>query len=78
MTTTTHDEQRCMNKGLTVPAQVHRYGDLVAVWIGGGATRYLAPSEAKLLSLALLNAAVDCETTPFTKSGCGTVELQFG
>lgn len=56
-------------------AQVHRFRDTVACYLGAGPTTYLSSKEARALSKALLKAARDCDRVPFTASTCGTVTV---
>ena len=54
----------------TRKAQVHRYGDSVAVWIGNGACTYISPNDARALAAALTGAAndVDRNRSPINSS----------
>ena len=56
-------------------AQVHRFRDTVAVYVGGGETVYLAPQNARKLARALNAAARSCDRESFTESTCGTVNV---
>lgn len=58
-------------------AQVHRFRDRVAAYLGGGETFYMTPKEARRLARALNKAAKSCETESFVDSACGTFEMQF-
>lgn len=58
-------------------AQIHRYGNRVAVFIGKGETQYLTSAEAAKLAKALNRAVKSCRTETFQKSTCGTFEMEF-
>jgi hypothetical protein len=58
-------------------AQVHRFRELVAVFVGSGETRYLKPKEARKLARALNAAAKSVERESFADSTCGTVSFEF-
>ncbi len=58
-------------------AQVHRFRDNVAAYLGDGATTYLTPDDATAFALALLKAAHSCRTETFAKSTCGTFRLEL-
>ena len=60
-----------------VYAQVHRFRDKVAAYLGGGETVYMTPKEARQLARALNKAAKSCETESFVDSTCGTFGMQF-
>jgi len=58
-------------------AQVHRFNDKVAIYVGKGETTYLTPDEALELSGALHGAATDCKTTlRFSESAFKTFWLE--
>lgn len=57
-------------------AQVHRFGDKVAVWVGKGQTVYLSPTNARKLARALNRAARSCKSEPFTESRDLTVIVE--
>lgn len=67
-----------MNSCKAVHAQVHRFRDDVAIYLGKGETVYLTPKEARQLSAAINRAAKSCETETFTESTCGTTRFDFG
>jgi hypothetical protein len=56
-------------------AQVHRFRDKVAVYVGGGETVYLKPANARKLARALNAAARSCDKESFVDSTCGTVNV---
>lgn len=56
-------------------AQVHRFRDAVAVYLGPGRTTYLTPRDAARLAKALNVTARDVTARPFQESTCGTHEL---
>lgn len=56
-------------------AQVHRFRDKVAVYVGGGETVYLAPKNARKLARALNAAARSCDRESFAESTCETVNV---
>ena len=56
-------------------AQVHRFRDKVAVYVGSGKTVYLSPGNARKLARALNAAARSCDKGPFVDSTCGTVNV---
>jgi hypothetical protein len=57
-------------------AQVHRYGDKIAVWTGKGGTEYFTPKEALLLAKTIRAAAKDCEAQKvFSNSTLATFHL---
>lgn len=60
-----------------IHAQVHRFRDYVAVYLGTGETVYLEPKQAHALAKALNKAAKSCETESFSDSTCGTAEFTF-
>jgi hypothetical protein len=45
-------------------AQVHRFGDRVAIYIDGGSTRYLTPEEARAIAGAMVACADSIENDP--------------
>ena len=65
------------NRRAKISAQVHRFGDYVAVYIGTGETVYLEPKQARALSRAINKAAKSCETETFSQSTCGTAHFDF-
>lgn len=58
-------------------AQVHRFGDAVAVSIGGP-TCYMGPKEARKIAKALLAAAQSVEREGFGQSQGLTVSIDIG
>jgi hypothetical protein len=56
-------------------AQVHRFRDKVAVYVGGGETVYLKPVNARKLARALNAAARSCDKESFVDSTCGTANV---
>jgi hypothetical protein len=65
------------NRRAKITAQVHRFGDYVAVYIGTGETVYLTPKQARALSRAMNKAAKSCETQPFSESSGLTKSFDF-
>jgi hypothetical protein len=59
-------------------AQVHRFRDSVAAYLGNGDTTYLTPKEARKLARALNGAARSCEREGFAASTFATVTLKLG
>jgi len=60
---------------MDIVAQVHRFHDKVAVYVGSGETVYLSPSQAAELGGALQKCAVDIVSVKFTNSNFSTVEI---
>lgn len=56
--------------------QVHRFGDTVAVYVGGK-TAYLDVKEARALATALQECAADTQTVPFSQSIYKTFNLEL-
>lgn len=56
-------------------AQVHRFGDTVAAYLGNGATVYLTPANARDLAHELSKCANDCESRRYQNSLYDGVEL---
>ena len=56
-------------------AQIHRFRDKVAAYIGTGPTQYLTPKEARALARGLVAAARSCEREAFGASTCGTITV---
>ena len=56
-------------------AQVHRFREKVAVYVGGGETIYMSAKNARKLARALNAAARSCERETFAESTCGTVNI---
>lgn len=65
------------NRRGEVRAQVHRFHDFVALYVGTGETVYLTPAQARQLSRAINKAAKSCETETFAQSTCGTSEFEW-
>jgi hypothetical protein len=62
----------------TIPAQVHRLRDHVAVYLGNGETVYIRPIDARTIAFALNECAHDIENIPnFSHSQFGSMEWQF-
>ena len=61
----------------TRKAQVHRFNDSVAIWIGGGACTYISAGDARALALALTGAATDVESAAPTKSAFTSRSFDF-
>jgi len=66
-----------MNRRNDIPAQVHRFGDMVAVYIGTGETVYLLPKEARHLTRAINRVARSCDQETFTESKGLTASFTF-
>ena len=66
-----------MNRRNNIPAQVHRFGDMVAVYIGTGETVYLSPKEARQLTRAINGVARSCDQEPFAESKGLTARFTF-
>jgi len=58
-------------------AQVHRFRDTVAAWLGTGATVYMTPDRARALGEALVQFADDVEAVKFQDSQLPTFNLSF-
>ncbi len=59
-------------------AQVHRFRDKVAVYVGTGDTVYLDPNTAQQLAQALDDCATDCfNISRFEHSQFETVEIEL-
>lgn len=56
-------------------AQIHRFGDKIALSLGTGKTFYLSPFDAKRIAKFLREYAKDVEMSPFVKSTIGTVGM---
>lgn len=59
-----------------INAQVHRFGDAIALYIGTGETVYLSVKDARKLSGAINRTARSVERETFIKSTCGTFHLE--
>lgn len=55
-------------------AQIHRFHDTAALYVGGNATVYLTPKEARDIARALQACARDIEARRFVESEFRTVE----
>lgn len=60
-----------------IRAQVHRFHDLVSVFVGGGQSVYLKVADAKALGAAILEAALDVENSSYLSSHLPTREFAF-
>lgn len=60
-----------------VGAQVHRFRDKVAIYIGTGATVYLDPKDARQISKAINKVARSCERESFAQSSGNTHSFDF-
>lgn len=58
-------------------AQVHRFRDKVAIYIGTGDTVYLSADMAEAIGHALLNCSEDVRDREFTNSAFTTEEFKF-
>lgn len=58
-------------------AQVHRFGDCVAVYLDGGRTVYITPADARKFAKALNTCARDIGTAELGGSKFVTVWLDF-
>lgn len=56
-------------------AQVHRFGDSVAAYIGTGPTVYMTAREARAMARALVKAARSVEREGFAQSSGTTTQL---
>lgn len=65
------------NRRAKISAQVHRFGDYVAVYIGTGETVYLNPKQARQFAKAINKAARSCDTESFTDSKDCTASFDF-
>ncbi len=60
-----------------IHAQVHRFHDRVALYIGTGAPVYLKPANAREIAAALNSVAESCDSEAFTRSTVGTSVFTF-
>lgn len=60
-----------------INAQIHRFRDNVAMYLGDGSTVYLKPADARKLARAINKAARSCETERFTNSSGNTAQFTF-
>lgn len=58
-----------------IAAQVHRFGDKVAVYVGNGETTYLTAKQARALARALNGCARSVVNEKFVDSNFRTVEI---
>ena len=58
-------------------AQIHRFRDAVAVYVGTGETVYLTPDQAKIIGGFLRDCAEDCERHKFSESLFSTKTLNL-
>ncbi len=65
------------NRRANIRAQVHRFRDYVAIYIGTGETVYLTPKQARQVSRALNKVAKSCDSETFSASTCGTHSFDF-
>lgn len=61
--------------GEQVRAQVHRFRNCVAVYVGTGETVYMTPKDARKLSRAINKAARSVEREKFVDSSGNTCEI---
>lgn len=61
-----------------ISAQVHRFHNNVAIYVGSGETVYLSPAQAHRIARALNAGARDIELVKFTDSTLSTVHLTIG
>jgi hypothetical protein len=59
----------------TLKAQVHRFRDYVAVYVGDGQTTYLSDDEAERLANNIIKCVEDIRARKFTDSQFNTVEI---
>jgi coproporphyrinogen III oxidase-like Fe-S oxidoreductase len=57
-------------------AQVHRFRDKVAIYVGGGETVYFSPKNARKLAKAINAAARSCDKESFADSSGLTVNIE--
>lgn len=69
----------------TARAQVHRFGDTVALYVGTkeysdirGHTAYFTPEDARVLANALHRYAMDAKRKGYLESTIGTFHLNIG
>ena len=58
-------------------AQVHRFRDKVALYVGNGDTVYLDRNTAEMIAQALDDCATDVGNNPFTRSEFQTREIDI-
>lgn len=59
-------------------AQVHRFRDSVAAWLGTGETVYMSPREARQLARALNKVARSVDRESFINSSGNTTSIEIG
>ena len=57
-------------------AQIHRFHDKVAIWVGTGETVYLTQPQAAQLAIALAAHAEDIAEKPYLSSTLKTFEME--
>lgn len=60
-----------------IKAQVHRFGDCVALYVGTGQTVYVTPADAKCIAKTLNRAATDVTQSTFQNSKFTTTKFDF-
>lgn len=60
-----------------INAQVHRFGDNVAMYLGDGSTVYLKPRDARKIAAAIYKVARSCERERFVDSSGNTHQFSF-
>lgn len=58
-------------------AQVHRFRDHVAIYVGNGETVYMSEANARKLARAIYTCARSVRNETFVNSTCGTTEIQL-
>lgn len=58
-------------------AQIHRFGDCVALYVGTGQTIYITPKEAKAIAKQLNACAKDIAEHSFGKGTFKTYQIEF-
>lgn len=71
------DQTKSTKPANATHAQVHRFRDSVALYVGKGETVYLRPGDARKLARAINRAAKSCATESFAESTCGTAQFDF-
>jgi hypothetical protein len=68
-----------MKRDKQASAQVHRFGEYVAVWVGTGGTTYFTEREARMLAREIAKCARSIRDQPdFAKSSYKTFGLNTG
>lgn len=57
-------------------AQVHRFGDKAAIYVGSGETRYMTAKQARAMARALFKVARSIERERFADSSGLTTQLE--